>query len=68
MRTTISIDDELLDKARKYTGVAETPTLVRLALEALVQREAARRLAQLGGSEPDMVAPPRRRLDPVKPE
>ncbi|MCJ9672655.1 MULTISPECIES: type II toxin-antitoxin system VapB family antitoxin [unclassified Neorhizobium] len=68
MRTTITIDDELLDKARKYTGVTETPTLIRLALEGLVQREAARRLAQLGGSAPDLVAPPRRRFDPVEPE
>ncbi|WP_105421140.1 type II toxin-antitoxin system VapB family antitoxin [Neorhizobium sp. T25_27] len=68
MRTTITIDDELLEKARKYTGVAETPTLIRLALEGLVQREAARRLAQLGGSAPDLVAPPRRRFDPVEPE
>ena len=68
MRTTITIDDELLEKARRYTGVAETPTLIRLALEGLVQREAARRLAQLGGSAPDLVAPPRRRFDPVEPE
>lgn len=62
MRTTISIDDDLLERARRYTGVNETPTLVRLALEALVQREAARRLAQLGGSAPDLAAPPRRRF------
>lgn len=68
MRTTITLDDELLDKARRYTGVAETPALIRLALEALVQREAARRLAQLGGSEPNLEMPPRRRFDPVEPE
>ncbi len=54
MRTTVTIDDELLEKARKYTGIGETPTLVRRGLEALVQREAARRLARLGGSQPDL--------------
>lgn len=62
MRATISIDDELLVEARKYTGVPETPTLVRMALEALIQREAGRRLARLGGTEPDLKIPPRRRL------
>ncbi|WP_159952905.1 type II toxin-antitoxin system VapB family antitoxin [Rhizobium sp. 18065] len=68
MRTTISIDDELLAKAREYTGVSETPTLVRIALQSLVQREAARRLALLGGSAPDLEAPPRRHLEPMEPE
>jgi Arc/MetJ family transcription regulator len=61
MRATVSIDDELLDQAKKYTGVPETPTIVRLALEALIQREAGRRLAKLGGTEPDLEIPPRRR-------
>ena len=61
MRTTVTIDDQLLADAKEFTGVQETPTLVRMALEALVQREAARRLALLGGSEPDMTIPPRRR-------
>lgn len=64
MRTTMTIDDELLEKAQKYTGVKERSTLVRMGLEALVQREAARRLANLGGSAPDFVAPPRRRFPP----
>ncbi|MCL6707533.1 type II toxin-antitoxin system VapB family antitoxin [Pseudomonas sp. R2.Fl] len=68
MRTTITIDDELLARAREYTGVLETPTLVRMALQSLVQREAARRLAALGGSAPDLQAPPRRRFDPVDQE
>ena len=68
MRTTITLDDELLEKARRYTGVAETPTLIRLALEGLVQREAARRLADLGGTEPNIEAPPRRRFGPVETE
>jgi Arc/MetJ family transcription regulator len=64
MRATISIDDHLLADATKYTGVSETPTIVRLALEALIQREAGRRLARLGGSEPDLEIPSRRRWLP----
>jgi Arc/MetJ family transcription regulator len=68
MRVEIEIDDTLLADAREYTGIDETHTLMRLALQALVQREAARRLARLGGSAPDLVAPPRRRFDPVEPE
>jgi Arc/MetJ family transcription regulator len=63
MRTTLAIDDDLLAKARKYTGLKETSAVVREALTALVQREAARRLAALGGSEPDLQAPRRRRPD-----
>jgi Arc/MetJ family transcription regulator len=62
MRTTISIDDSLLDQAKELTGLSETPALVREALTALIQREAARRLARLGGSAPDITAPPRRRM------
>ena len=61
MRTTVNIDDKLLADAKEYTGVRETPTLVRMALEALVQREAARRLARLGGTDPDAKISPRRR-------
>jgi Arc/MetJ family transcription regulator len=57
----MSIDDDLLAEAKKYTGVPETPTVVRMALEALIQREAGRRLAKLGGTEPDLEVPPRRR-------
>ena len=64
MRTTVTIDDELLAKAKQYTGVQETATLVRLGLTALVQREAARRLAALGGSDPDIQTVRRRRFDP----
>jgi Arc/MetJ family transcription regulator len=64
MRTTIVLDDELLAKARALTGVAEKSALVREALRALIERESARRLARLGGSEPDLVAPPRRRSQP----
>jgi Arc/MetJ family transcription regulator len=61
MRTTIAIDDELLRKAQDYTGVKEKTALVREALTALVQREAARRLAAMGGSVPDFPDIPRRR-------
>jgi Arc/MetJ family transcription regulator len=68
MRVEIEVDDALLADAREYTGIDEIPTLMRIALQSLVQREAARRLARLGGSAPDLVAPPRRRLDPVEPE
>ncbi len=51
MRTTLAIDDDLLAKAQAYTGLSEKSTLVREALKALIEREAARRLARLGGSE-----------------
>jgi Arc/MetJ family transcription regulator len=64
MRTTIVLDDELLAKARAFTGVEEKSALVREALKALIERESARRLARLGGSEPDLVAAPRRRSQP----
>lgn len=61
MRTTLALDDDLLAKAQAFTGLREKSALVREALIALVERESARRLARLGGSEPDIVAPPRRR-------
>jgi Arc/MetJ family transcription regulator len=64
MRTTITIDDDLIAKAQKYTGIQEKSALIRAALEALVQREAARRLARLGGSQPDL-KPVRRRRSKV---
>ena len=63
MRTTLALDDDLLAKAQDLTGVREKSTLVREALTALVQRESARRLARLGGSEPDLEPPTRRRSD-----
>jgi Arc/MetJ family transcription regulator len=61
MRTTLALDDDLLAKAEEYTGLHEKTALVREALKALIQREAARRLAALGGSNPDMEDIPRRR-------
>ncbi len=65
MRTTLVLDDELLARARELTGIQEKSALVREALTALVQRESARRLARLGGSEPDLKAPRRRRMQPA---
>lgn len=62
MRTTVTIDDELLASAEKYTGVKERSALVNHALKALVEREAAHRLARLGGTQPRLKAPPRRRF------
>lgn len=64
MRTTLALDDELLEKAQAYTGLREKSALVREALRALIERESARRLARLGGSEPDFAAAPRRRSKP----
>ena len=61
MRTTVVLDDDLLAAAVAYTGIEERSALLRLALKTLVQREAARRLADLGGSSPDLVPIPRRR-------
>jgi Arc/MetJ family transcription regulator len=61
MRTTINIDNELLDKAAKLTGIGEKTALVRLALEALIARESARRLAKLGGTEKKLEMIPRRK-------
>ena len=54
MRTTVTLDDKLLADAEFYTGIREKSALIREALKALVEREAARRLARLGGSEPDL--------------
>jgi Arc/MetJ family transcription regulator len=65
LRTTLSLDDELLAKAQAYTGIREKSALVREALKGLVEREAARRLARLGGSEPDLKPIPRRRPKPA---
>ena len=61
MRTTLALDDELLAKAQKLTGLKEKTALVREALGALIERESARRLVRLGGSEPELEVPPRRR-------
>lgn len=65
MRTTLALDDELLAKAEALTGLSEKTALVREALRALIQRESARRLALLGGSEPNLQTIPRRQTEPV---
>jgi len=62
MRTTLNIEDKLIDKASKLTGVKEKTSLVRLGLEALISRESSRRLAKLGGTEKRLRAIRRRRL------
>ena len=61
MRATIAIDDELFAKAQKFAGGTRKSAVVREALKALIEREAARRLARMGGTQPDAKAPPRRR-------
>ncbi len=61
MRTTLALDDELLAKAQALSGLSEKTALVREALQALIQRESAKRLALLGGSEPQLKDVPRRR-------
>ena len=61
MRTTITVDDDLIAKAQAFTGLTEKSSLVCEALRALIERESARRLACLGGSEPNLEAQPRRR-------
>ncbi len=61
MRTTLALDDHLLAEAASLTGVREKSALVREALKALIEREGARRLARLGGTQPDLEVPARRR-------
>ncbi|MEW6053152.1 MAG: type II toxin-antitoxin system VapB family antitoxin [Nitrospirota bacterium] len=61
MKTTLNIEDRLLDKAAKLTGIKEKTSLVRLGLEALIAKESSRRLAKLGGTEKKLGSIPRRR-------
>ncbi len=61
MRTTVTIDDALLTQAEEFTGIRDRTALIRLALQSLVELEAARRLARLGGTDPAATAAPRRR-------
>lgn len=65
MRTTLALDDDLVAKAQAFTGLKEKSALVREALKALIERESARRLARLGGSEPELATAPRRRQEPA---
>ena len=61
MRTTLNLNEELLDEAQRITGMQERTALIHEGLRALIQRESARRLARLGGSEPQLNPVPRRR-------
>lgn len=61
MRTTVTLDDLLIAKAQALTGLSEKSALVKEALKALIERESARRLVLLGGSEPALKGVPRRR-------
>jgi Arc/MetJ family transcription regulator len=64
MRTTIMLDDKLVEDAQHYTGISETSELLSEALRALIQREVSRRMILLGGSDPTAAAGPRRRSNP----
>ena len=66
MRSTINLDDNLMERARSLTGTKETAALVRQALETLVRVESGKRLLALGGSLPDAEAAPRRRSEAAK--
>jgi len=61
MRTTLNIEDKLIESASELTGIKEKTTLVKLGLEALISRESGKRLAKLGGTEKDLEMIPRRR-------
>ena len=63
MRTTLALDDKLVARAQELTGLKEKPALIREALKALIARESARRLALLGGSQPDLKPVPRRQSE-----
>lgn len=63
MRTTVTLDDALVEKAMELTGISEKSALLRDGLKALIRIESARRLAALGGTDPDASAAPRRRGD-----
>lgn len=65
MRTTLALDDDLIEKAQAFTGPMDKTALVREALKALIQRESAKRLALLGGSEPLLENVPRRQSEPA---
>lgn len=65
MRTTLTLDDDLLARAEALTGMKERTALLREALTALIERESARRLARLGGSDPGAAGPARRDGEPA---
>ncbi len=61
MRTTLNVDDDLMDRASRMTGIKEKTKIVKLGLEALIARESGKRLAKLGGTEKKLTTIPRRR-------
>ena len=63
MKTTLNIDDQILKKASRLTGISEKTALVRRGLEALIEQESAKRLAALGGTEKQLKSIPRRKSD-----
>ena len=63
MRTTVNLDDQLLEEAQRLTGISQRAALLRESLRALIERESARRLARLGGSEPHLRPVRRRNVD-----
>ena len=65
MRTTLTIDDRLWAEAQRITGISEKAKLVQQGLQVLIERESARRLAELGGSEPQLESMLRRRAEPT---
>jgi Arc/MetJ family transcription regulator len=65
MRTTLTLDDDLLLQAQQISGLTERSQLIREALLALIQRESAKRLAKLGGTQPELQQIPRRQSDPT---
>ena len=62
MRTTVTIEDELIEKAREYAPGKKTSELLKIALRRFIESEASRWLANAGGTCPDLEAPPRRRF------
>ena len=65
MRTTVNLDETLVARATELTGITQRSRLLDEALRSLIARESGRRLAALGGTEPQLVAPPRRRQEPA---
>ena len=65
MRTTVNIDDKLFEDAKRLTGIEGRTALIRESLRALIERESARRLAKLGGTQPQLKHVPRRRSEPA---
>lgn len=63
MRTTLNINDDLIVKVPKLTGIKKKTTLVKLGLEALIAKESSKRLVKLGGTEKNLYIIPRRRVN-----